>query len=151
MGTDFGEETRLLSGLCRRGQCLLLWSFLPLPSSSYRRCLQTDLSAVRPWVDYTGAFYSYKALRVERTVCLSSLSSSNIPVSACCMVTLFLWAFLSFPSPLLGKRELLKLVGWLPARFREGASGEFILPRAMDIGTRLRSSECGAGPPFIFP
>lgn len=73
--SDFVEETCLLSGSCRRGQFLLLCSFLLLspPSRSYHRCLQTDLSAVRPWGDYTGTFYSYKTLRMERTVHLSSL------------------------------------------------------------------------------
>lgn len=51
------------------------------------------------------------------------------------MLKLFLWAFLSFPSPLRRRGELLMLVGSFPAHFREWAPGEFVLPSAADIGT----------------
>lgn len=74
MGTDLGEQTCLLLGSCRGGQSLLLSGSLPLPSRGYYRCLQPDLSAIRPWVDYTGMLYSYRSLRVQRAVRLSSLS-----------------------------------------------------------------------------
>lgn len=43
-------------------ESLLLCIFLLLPSGSY---LQTDWSVARPWVDYTGIFYSCKTLKMK--------------------------------------------------------------------------------------